>query len=139
MVRSDYDNMEDIALDDRTPPPQENSALLDVRRRSQDSNNGKKKFRRAQKFFLYMVLYICLFLFFWSMITPAIYAAIFGNSSNFHLEKELNILKEEMASQKIIIKRLETELAKKEKQYNELSEMVFIHLELSIIRQIICW
>ena len=130
MVRSDYDNMEDIALDDRTPPPQENSALLNVRRPSQDSNNGKKKFRRAQKFFLYMVLYICLFLFFWSMITPAIYAAIFGNSSNFHLEKELNILKEEMASQKIIIKRLETELAKKEKQYNELSEMVFIHLGL---------
>ena len=104
--------MEDIKLDDRTPPHQKNSGLLDVRRRSRDSNNDKKKSRRAQKFFLYMVLYISLFSFIWSTITSATYAAIFEIKSKNSMKKELNTLKEETASQKTMIKRLDTVLAK---------------------------
>ena len=59
-----------------------------------------------------MVLYISLFSFIWSTITSATYAAMFEIKCKYSMKKELNTLKEGMASQKIMIKRLDTMLAK---------------------------
>ena len=121
---------------------QENPPNLIVRRASRNSNNGKKKSRenllRGHRFFLNLLTGFCVFLLCLALIGISIglYSVIaqkFQNEdfekllneqtrSQNTMEKELETLKKEVLSQQTLIKRLETALAKKEKQYNEANQ-----------------
>ena len=100
---------------------QENLPYLIVHR---NSNNGKNKSRKVPSRFFVRFLIHDVLLFFLALIGICIgvYAVIAHTQSQNSMEKELENLKKEVSSQQTLIKRLETALAKKEKQYNEANQ-----------------
>ena len=144
MARAKYsvtgEESESVEIDNLLQQNQENP---NIRRPRPDSNNGKNKLkRRAEQYFFKMFMGISAVLFLLVLISLSVglFAAIDGKFRNDDLKKilneqnkmkkELDSLKKEVLSQQTKIERLETALAEKEKQYNELSETVFIHFSI---------